>query len=495
MKRKRANRAAAGIAVAGVLSALTAGAASAAETAVGLTTANPSTLVTFPVGDPGAATPATINFPNVDGGVLGPDTNLIGLDYRPRGGALYAQATRGTLYVLTPAAAAGQFNATAVNVTPFVSPFFSSFLNDFGFGFNPVADAIRVVEEENLNFRFSPNSGNSLGTDANLNPGDPRIVAADYTNSFDGATSTTLYDIDSGSDRLFTQGSVGGAPVSPNTGNLIDVGPLGVDTTDNAGLDVAPASGTAYASFELAGSPGSSVLHRLNLSTGAATPVGTIAGGMPLESLSVVPAAMLQFPSSATAVRKSSGQVQIPVTRTGSANRTASVAYSLSTGSGGMLTFAPGDYQENVAVPTTGNVTITLSGESPNAILGQQSSTSVAVVDDTTQTPQPSPGPGPGPVPGKDTTAPVLLAKAGAQRRGVLRVRFSCNEACVVRASVRLGGKTVGTASDSIGRAGTGSLRIRLNKAGRTAKQRKLTLRLTARDRAGNTRSLSLPLR
>ena len=460
MTRKRATRAAAWIAVAGVLSALTAGAASAAETAVGLTNANPSTLVTFPVGNPGAATPATINFPNVDGGILGPDTNLIGLDHRPRGGALYAQATRGTLYVLTPAAAAGQFNATAVNVTPFVSPFFSSFLNDFGFGFNPVADAIRVVEEENLNFRFSPNNGNSLGTDGNLNPGDPRIVAADYTNSFDGATSTTLYDIDSGSDRLFTQGSVGGAPVSPNTGNLIDVGPLGVDTTDNAGLDIAQASGTAYASFELAGSPGSSVLHRLNLSTGAATPVGTIAGGMPLESLSVVPASVLQFPSSATAVRKSSGQVQIPVTRTGPANRTATVAYSLSGGGGGMLTFAPGDYQENITVPTTGNVTITLSGESANAILGPQSSTSVVVVDDTAQTPQPSPGPG------NDTTAPALVAKAGALKHGVLRVRFSCDEACFVRASVRLGGKTVGTATDSIGRAGTGKLRIRLNGGG-----------------------------
>jgi Domain of unknown function (DUF4394) len=489
MTRKRATRAAAWIAVAGVLSALTAGAASAAETAVGLTNANPSTLVTFPVGNPGAATPVTINFPNVDGGILGPDTNLIGLDHRPRGGGLYAQATRGSLYVLTPAAAAaGQFNATAVNVTPFVSPFGVSFLSDFGFGFNPVADAIRVVEEENLNFRFSPNSGNSLGTDGNLNPGDPRIVAADYTNSFDGATSTTLYDIDSGSDRLFTQGSVGGAPVSPNTGNLIDVGPLGVDTTDNAGLDIAPASGTAYASFELAGSPGSSVLHTLNLSTGVATPVGTIAGGMPLESLSVVPASVLQFPSSATAVRKSSGQVQIPVTRTGPANRTATVDYPLSGGGGGTLTFAPGDYQESITVPTTGDVTITLSGESANAILGPQASTSVVVVDDTAQTPQPSPGPG------NDNTAPGLLAKAGAVKRGVLRVRFSCDEACSVRASVRLGGKTVGTATDSIGRAGTGRLRIRLNGAARTARHSKLTLRLTARDRAGNTRSLSLPL-
>ena len=391
MTRKRATRSAAWIAVAGVLSALTAGTASAAETAVGLTTANPSTLVTFPVDNPGAATPATINFPNVDGGILGPDTNLIGLDHRPRGGALYAQATRGTLYVLTPAAAAGQFNATPVNVTPIVSPFGVSFLSDFGFGFNPVADAIRVVEEENLNFRFSPNNGNSLGTDGNLNPGDPRIVAADYTNSFDGATSTTLYDVDSGSDRLFTQGSVGGAPVSPNTGNLIDVGPLGVDTTDNAGLDIAQATGTAYASFELAGNPGSSVLHKLDLSTGAATPVGTIAGGMPLESLSVVPASVLQFPSSATTVSKSSGQEQIPVTRTGPANRTTTVAYSLSGGGGGMLTFAPGDYQENITVPTTGNVTITLSGESANAILGPQSSISVVVLDDTAPTPQPEP--------------------------------------------------------------------------------------------------------
>jgi hypothetical protein len=488
MTRKRASRAVGLIAVAGVLSALTAGAASAAETAVGLTTANPSTLVTFPVGDPGVATPATINFPNVDGGIFGTDTNLIGLDHRPRGGVLYAQATRGTLYALTPAAA-GQFNATPVNVTPVVSPFGVSFLSDFGFGFNPVVDALRVVEEENLNFRFSPNNGNSLGTDGNLNPADPRIVAADYTNAFDGAASTTLYDIDAGSDRLFTQGSVGGAPVAPNTGTLFDVGPLGVDTTDNAGLDIAPASGTAYASFELAGSPGSAVLHRLNLATGAATPVGPIAGGMPLESLSVVPASVLQFPASATAVKKSSGRVPVPVTRSGPANRTATVAYSLSRGGGGTLTFAPGDYQENIAVPTTGDVTLTLRGESANAILGPQASTSIVVVGDTAPAPQPGPGPG------SDTTAPMLLATSGALQRGVLRVRYSCDEACRVRAVVRLGGKRVGRATDRIDRAGIGRLRIRVNAAGRAARRSKLTLRLTARDRAGNARSLSLPLR
>jgi hypothetical protein len=108
--------------------------------------------------------------------------------------------------VLTPAAAAGQFDATPVNVTPFVSPFGGSSLSDFGLGFNPVSDAIRVVEEENLNFRFSPNNGGYLGSDGNLNPGDPRIVAADYPSSVAAASSTTLYDIVSASDRLYTQG-------------------------------------------------------------------------------------------------------------------------------------------------------------------------------------------------------------------------------------------------------------------------------------------------
>ena len=267
MTRKRATRAAAWIAAAGVLSALTAGAASACGTAVGLTNANPSTLVTFPW-PAGAATPATINFPNVDEGILGPGSE----PHRARPPCAAAASTPRRPAARSTCSRRRQRGSSTPprSTSPRSSAVRRQLLQRLRLRLQPVPDAIRVVEEENLNFRFSPNSGNSLGLDGNLNPGDPRIVAADYTNSFDGATSTTLYDIDSGSDRLFTQGSVGGTPVSPNTGTLFDVGPLGVDTTDNAGLDIAQASGTAYASFELAGSPGSSVLHTLDLSTGAA---------------------------------------------------------------------------------------------------------------------------------------------------------------------------------------------------------------------------------
>ncbi|MEJ7701367.1 MAG: DUF4394 domain-containing protein [Pyrinomonadaceae bacterium] len=59
------------------------------------------------------------------------------------------------------------------------------------------------------------------GTDTNLNPGTPAVTATAYTNNFAGATTTTQYDIDTGSDRLLIQNP-------PNNGTLVDVGALGV---------------------------------------------------------------------------------------------------------------------------------------------------------------------------------------------------------------------------------------------------------------------------
>ena len=55
-----------------------------------------------------------------------------------------------------------------------------------------------------------------------LNPGMPSVDAVAYTNSFGGATTTTLYDIDYGADNLYVQNP-------PNNGTLVIVGPLGVN--------------------------------------------------------------------------------------------------------------------------------------------------------------------------------------------------------------------------------------------------------------------------
>ena len=136
---------------------------------------------------------------------------------------------------------------------------------------NPAADAVRVVNEANENYRFNPLNGNggagtaAGGKDSALNPGDPNVVAAAYTNNFDGTPATELFDIDSGSDMLFRQNP-------PNSGTLEPRGMLGVNTTDNAGFDIAQGSKVAYAALELAGTPGSSMLHTVNLANGAGHP-------------------------------------------------------------------------------------------------------------------------------------------------------------------------------------------------------------------------------
>ena len=58
----------------------------------------------------------------------------------------------------------------------------------------------------------------------------PNVTASAYTNNFAGATTTTLYGIDTNLDILVTQGN--------NTGTLGTIGPLGVNVS--ATLDPAP---------------------------------------------------------------------------------------------------------------------------------------------------------------------------------------------------------------------------------------------------------------
>ena len=67
----------------------------------------------------------------------------------------------------------------------------------------------------------------------------PRVSGAGYTNSVAGATSTTLYDIDTNKDVLVTQ-------LPPNDGTLNTVGRLGYNVRTVAGFDIL-ASGPAYA--------------------------------------------------------------------------------------------------------------------------------------------------------------------------------------------------------------------------------------------------------
>ena len=97
----------------------------------------------------------------------------------------------------------------------------------------------------------------------NLNPGTPSVSGAAYTNSFAGATTTTLFSLDSETNMLYTQ-------TPPNDGVLVPVGALGVDVTASNGFDIGASSGSAFGLFKV-GSTTS--IYTVNLSSGTATKV------------------------------------------------------------------------------------------------------------------------------------------------------------------------------------------------------------------------------
>ena len=190
--------------------------------------------------------------------------SLLGIDYRPGTGALFALSSANRLYSINhetgAATAVGSAGAFTLNGTR------------FGFDFNPTVDRIRITSDADQDLRVNPNDGSLSANDANLtyaatdaNAGqNPNVVGSAYTNSFSTATATVLYDIDSALDVLVIQNP-------PNNGVLNTVGALGVNTSDNVGFDISGASGVAYASLTVGGTTN---LYSINLVTGAATPAG-----------------------------------------------------------------------------------------------------------------------------------------------------------------------------------------------------------------------------
>ncbi len=209
---------------------------------------------------------------------------VVGIDFRPLTRQLYGLGSTSRLYTI---------NLTTGAATAVAAPFTPA-LNGtaFGFDFNPTVDRIRVTSNADQNIRLNPNNGIVAGVDTALAyaAGDPsfgvnpNVVGSAYTNNFVGATTTTLYDIDSNLDILVTQNP-------PNNGTLNTVGALGVNTSDLVGFDISRVSSTAFASLTVPAAA-TSAFFTINLTTGAATLVGTIGGGVTIIGIAVVPTAL-----------------------------------------------------------------------------------------------------------------------------------------------------------------------------------------------------------
>lgn len=192
---------------------------------------------------------------------LGSGENIIGIDFRPATGQLYGVSDASKLYIIHH----GSGVATMLGSSAF-SP---SIEGDYvGFDFNPTVDRIRLVTNEGQNLRLHPETGAVAATDGSLNPNTPWVSAAAYTNSYAGATSTVLFDIDAVDNRLVKQDP-------PNDGVLVNVGALGIEIASgtDVSFDISPDNSVALATITVGTTKG---LYKINLTTGMATSLGSI---------------------------------------------------------------------------------------------------------------------------------------------------------------------------------------------------------------------------
>lgn len=196
------------------------------------------------------------------------DEQIVAIDFRPATGQLYGVSGKSRIFAINPITG----RANLLTATPF-SPGINGTL--VGFDFNPTVDRIRLVTENEQNLRLNPETGLVVAIDGNINPGDRNITSAAYTNSFAGATTTTLYTIDFTESKLFKQNP-------PNNGTQEEIGTLGIQETGQGGFDISPDNSVALVVIN-SGSDGQNTFgstgkksnfYYINLLTGKATLAG-----------------------------------------------------------------------------------------------------------------------------------------------------------------------------------------------------------------------------
>jgi hypothetical protein len=212
-------------------------------------------------------------------GLVG-DVQLVGTDFRPANGKLYGLGNEGGVYLIDVATGAAEFQTQLDQKLSGTS---------FGVDFNPTVDLLRIVSDTGQNLAANvvtgattvnaplttpPTAGTTLG-----------VTAAAYTNNdLDPATATTLFDINTVSDRVVIQ-----AP--PANGTLNPTGSLRVDSGTETGFDIysrlhngAPVEVKAYAALTVGGA---ARLFTLDPLTGVASLRGTFPRGHQVVGLAI----------------------------------------------------------------------------------------------------------------------------------------------------------------------------------------------------------------
>ncbi|WP_412027811.1 DUF4394 domain-containing protein [Deinococcus yunweiensis] len=253
--------------------------APAGQIAYGLTTSG--RVATFGMDNP-AASVSSVAITGVASG-----ESVVDIDVRNTDNRLYGVTGAGKVYVIDPMTGAATADGTSVTSSGVVAA-----------DFNPVANRLRVIGQNDANFRLTVNSApvpaaspaGTLTADGTFaftsGTANPNLASAAYTNSFDNSasgavttgTTTALYSVDADTDQLIVHSNNTTATPALPTGNfssLSSVGALGTDiSVGMTGFDIAGAS-SAFLSSAM---NGSTTLYTVDLATGAATSKGTLSG-------------------------------------------------------------------------------------------------------------------------------------------------------------------------------------------------------------------------
>jgi len=258
-----------------------------------------------------AATPGTTTTAAITGVTAG--ESLVGIDFRPATGQLYAlgvnaTANNGTIYRLDPQTGAATVAVTgtassiafvaADGVTAVDLP--DPATAGYGFDFNPVVDRIRITTSTGLNFRMNQITGFPVDGDAaapGVNPdgaingsGVSGVSGAAYTNSVASTAMspqsiTTLYALSETGSQLTIQNAPNAGtqtlPLTVRLGGttLAFTSVNGFDIPSNVRVSASNAAVTSGSGFAALTVGGVTSLYRIDLPTGAATNLGSVGSG------------------------------------------------------------------------------------------------------------------------------------------------------------------------------------------------------------------------
>ena len=345
-------------------------------------------------------------------------------------------------------------------------------------------------------------------TDAALSPaGD--VTGAAYLNSFPGATTTVLYDIDSTTNELLLQNP-------PNDGTLTTIGALQstatgaptFDVTAFNGFDIAPAGGFGFLLSRIGASSEPRLL-RVNLASGPVTGGRAVrVGEIDTPSVAALGLAVMS-PGLLTAGSASAGEngttATVAVVRSGGRSGPVMVDFATADGSAtagsdytatsGVLRFADGETAKLVSVPLLDDAAVEGSRVvHADVVQAQRRRRARARAGHDhdhlrrrrRRTPPPPPPAAPPPPPAiRDRTPPLafvsvsrgqtlstVLAKglklklvAGEPATAALRATITAAAA----KQLKLGSRTIATGKATFGAAGVKTLRLKLPATGDAA--------------------------